>query len=425
MSKPQQQPNLKRDRRSFIRACVQGGAGLLASTALDPQDLKADFFPSQFNHTPSAKSVIYIYLAGGFTHIDSFDTKPERPEVQGPLNILHSDVDHMKFGEHFQHISKQAQHCAIINSMKTSQGAHQQGNYMMHTSYEQRSTIKHPSMGAWVSRTLGPNTPSLPASVLINGPSQYPGAGYWESKHTPLRVDDAKSGLAFAKFANGVKRERFQERFSQLDQFNRRFLEKFNQKEVRAYGDMANDALNLMNSRDLNAFDIHLEKQYMTEAYGQGQAGESCLLARRLIEQGVRHVEINLGGWDFHNDNFGQLNKKAPPLDQAVGALIEDLYQRGLLDSTLVVMTTEFGRTPTLNQNDKGRDHHPQAFSCLLAGGGIKGGTVYGKTDERAEKVVENVVFPPDLNATIAYALGMPIEETFYSPSGRPFQIAH
>jgi uncharacterized protein (DUF1501 family) len=186
---------------------------------------------------------------------------------------------------------------------------------------------------------------------------------------------------------------------------------------------MYDDAVKLMRSKDLAAFDLTAEPEAIKERYGKNPFGQGCLLARRLLEHGVSFVEVNMGGWDTHNSNFVNVPEKAGVLDAALSTLLGDLERRGLLDDTLVVLATEFGRTPEINTNE-GRDHHPQAFTCLLAGGGIKGGTLYGKTDERGAKILENPVTVTDFNATIGYALGLPLDQVLYSPSMRPFTLA-
>jgi hypothetical protein len=178
-----------------------------------------------------------------------------------------------------------------------------------------------------------------------------------------------------------------------------------------------------MNSKDLAAFDLSKEPKLVRDVYGDSRFGKSCLLARRLVEHGVRFVELTLGGWDTHNDNHDNVAQLTSPLDQSVSALLDDLHYRGLLDETLVVIGTEFGRSPEINGN-AGRNHHPTAFTCVLAGGGIKGGQVYGSTDASGHSIAENGVTVPDFNATIAYALGLPIDQVVYSPSGRPFRVA-
>ena len=306
--------------------------------------------------------------------------------------------------------------------MTSTQGAHKQGNYFMHTSYELRSSIKHPAMGAWTMKFPGEKIilKSL-QNVLIGGDSNHPGSGFLESKLSPVGLTDPAGGLQ-----NGTMRmeeDRFNFHLDLAKKLDQPFVEKYDQKNVRAYTDMYDDAIILMKSRDLKAFDLANEPDALKEKYGSDRFGQECLLARRLVEHGVRFVEVSTGGWDTHNSNFVTLPEKAEVLDQALSALLSDLERRGMLDETLVVVATEFGRTPEINTNE-GRDHHPQAFSCMLAGGGIKGGTVYGKTDERGSKVLENPIGIPDFNATIGYALGLPLDQILFSPSMRPFTVA-
>ena len=188
---------------------------------------------------------------------------------------------------------------------------------------------------------------------------------------------------------------------------------------------MYDEAVKLMRSKDLLAFDLSEEAQKTRNSYGDNPFGQGCLLARRLVENGVRFVEVNNGGWDTHNDNFTRVEEKCNVLDQGLATLIADLHDRGKLDETLVVLATEFGRTPTIQADrQNGRNHYPQAFSCLLAGGGIKGGIRYGKTDEEGREVIEDMVEVPDFNATIAHAMGIPLEKEIMSPSRRPFTVA-
>jgi uncharacterized protein (DUF1501 family) len=179
-----------------------------------------------------------------------------------------------------------------------------------------------------------------------------------------------------------------------------------------------------MNSKDLEAFDLRKEPDAVRQAYGTSSFGQGCLLARRLIENKVRFVEVEHGGWDTHNENFDAMEEKLPVVDQALSALLSDLDSRGLLEETMVVLTTEFGRTPKIVTERSGRNHYPKAFSALMAGGGIKGGLKYGKTDATGEEVIEGKMSVPDFNATIAYGLGLPLDHIVHSPSGRPFTVA-
>ncbi|MCM8540279.1 MAG: DUF1501 domain-containing protein, partial [Lentisphaeraceae bacterium] len=321
-------------------------------------------------------------------------------------------------------LATQMDKVAIINSLTTTQGAHEEGRYIMHTSYEKRGTIQHPELGAWASKLGGKISKTLPSFVKVGGGGRSLGGGYFESSYAALPVGDPKAGLQYSARHRSVNEEVFNDRLAMLQQMNGQFQTKFKQKAVGSYSAMYKDAVKLMTSEDLKAFDISKEDPKVAAKYGEDRFGQGCLLARRLVEKGVKFVEVNLGGWDNHNNIYDGFADKAGILDTALGNLIEDLSSRGLLDTTLVVLATEFGRTPKINQN-KGRDHYPKAFSGLLAGGGIKGGQVYGKTDAGGMNVIENKVKVTDFNATIAAALGLPIDQVLFSPSGRPFQVAH
>jgi hypothetical protein len=280
-------------------------------------------------------------------------------------------------------------------------------------------------MGAWISKEKHKLNRSLPSNVRINGGSDVLGAGYLEKKHGPLPLGNPNAGIQNVTMAKYVEDDVYNKRYDIAGKFNKNFVEDFPQKQVRAYTDLYDDAIRLMKSSDLDAFDLTKEDQTTRDLYGDNNFGQGVLLARRLVETGVRYVEVQLGGWDMHNDVFGNMETRGTTLDNGLASLLQDLDRRGLLSSTLVVVASEFGRTPEVKAGRVGRDHHPTAFSAMLAGGGVKGGYVHGKSDKRGHYVEEKGVKMEDLNATIAYMMGMDITETTYSPSGRPFKIAN
>ncbi len=370
-----------------------------------------------------AKSVIYLYMAGGMTHMDTFDPKPGH-ENQGPVKAIRTKADGVEISEYLPRLANHMDKAAVIRSMTSTAGAHAQGNYFMHTSYEMRSTIRHPGIGAWLLKYKGRLNENLPGSVCIAGGSRVVGgAGFFESAFEPLAIGDPESGLRNSKITPGITGERFDSRLSLANDLDQEFRARYDLKRVRAYASMYDDAVRIMNSKDLEVFELAQESAETRAAYGDSSFGQGCLLARRLVERDVRAVEVTLGGWDTHNNNFLAAPEKAEILDQGISALLDDLEQRGLLDQTLVVLATEFGRTPRINQNE-GRDHYPKAFSCMLAGGGVKGGYVHGKTSAGGEEVEESPIKIPDFNATVAYALGLPLDQVLYSPSKRPFTVA-
>lgn len=396
-------------------------APLGASAAPVKKDT-ASAAPATPGRKPTARNIIYLYMAGGMTHVDTFDPKPDAGErVAGPVKAIDTAADGVKISEYFPILAKQMDKVAIVRGLSTTQGAHEQGNYFMHSSYTMRGTIQHPGIGAWLLRMEGRTNRTLPGSVCIGGGSVGGGAGFMESKFAPLYVGSPTSGVPNSK--SNVSTSAFEERLMLANKFDQGFHERYDQKKVRAYSDMYDDAVRLMKSEDLKAFDLSGESAEVRAEYGDNGFGQGCLLARRLVENDVRHVEVTLGGWDTHNNNFQAVERLAGTLDKALGALLKDLERRGMLDETMVVLCTEFGRTPTINEND-GRDHYPKAFSALIAGGGVKGGSVHGKTNETGSEVIEGKTAVPDFNATIAYGLGLPLDQTIYSPSKRPFTIA-
>jgi len=369
----------------------------------------------------TAKNVIYLYMSGGMTHLDTFDPKPGA-ETQGPVQAIQTASDGLQISEYFPKLAKQMKDVALVRSLSSTQGAHERGRYLMRTSYTQRGTIRHPAMGAWLMRLSGRKNKSLPGNVRIGGDSTHPGAGFMEASYSPRPIGDPTAGLQNSKRPKNVKQDQFDKRLDIANQLDKKFRNRFNQKQVRSYTDAYTDAIKLMSSKELEAFNVYLEPEAKRLAYGDDAFGQGCLLARRLVEQDVRFVEVTLGGWDTHQSNFIRVPERTAILDQALGTLLADLRERGLLEKTLVVVASEFGRTPTINQN-AGRDHYPRAFSGLLAGGGIKGGVAYGKTDEKGIDVIENKVEVPQFNATIAQALGLPMKKIVTSPSRRPYPV--
>ena len=377
---------------------------------------------SKLKQVATAKNVIYLYMSGGQSHMDTWDPK-EGVETAGPTKPIKTSADGVRISEYLPLTAKQMHHAAVINSVSSTQGAHEQGNYIMHTSYAMRGTIRHPAMGAWLNVFQGGGNSTLPNYVFVGNDSRHPGAGFFPAVHSPLYVNNPDNGLKNIKRQPGLSEEKFQARMKLADELDADFRSTFQHRNVKAYSDMYDHAMTMMKSEDLKAFDLSSEPAEIRAAYGKEPFGQGCLLARRLVERGVRFVEVSLGGWDTHQANFVRVPELCDTLDKALATLLQDLSSRGLLEETMVVVTSEFGRTPTINQN-VGRDHYPKAFSCVMAGGGIKGGQTYGKTDPEGREVVENKVEVPDVNATIAYALGLPLDQIVFSPSKRPFTIA-
>lgn len=381
--------------------------------------------PAAAGAKAKAKHVIYLFMAGGMSHLDTFDPKPNKKSVMGKTETIPTKADGVQLGHYLKRTAAVMDKVCVINSMNTTQGAHEQGSYVMHTSYALRGTIKHPALGSWVLRLGGRIHPELPPFVAIDSSPEFTGGGFLGAKFGAAMIGSPDDGLKDSHRNDQVSPEDFQRRLALADQLNRQFHERFPNADVKAYEELYREAVALMNSKDLEAFDLRKESAATRELYGNGRFAQGCLLARRLVQHGVRFVEVQLGGWDTHYDNFTAVAGRCNEFDQAFAALITDLEKTGLLDETLVVVATEFGRSPEIKTEHKdGRDHHPAAFSCVLAGGGVKGGYRHGLTDAGGNKVKSDLVSVQDFNATIAHALGLSHEEVITSPSGRPFRIA-
>ena len=373
-----------------------------------------------------AKNVIYLFMSGGMSHLDTFDPKPGRSEVMGLTETIRSNADGIQLGQHLTHTAKVMDKVCVINSMTSTQGAHEQGRYTMHTSYSPRGTINHPSIGAWVMKLAGRINPEIPGYVAIDSSADVTGGGFFGAKYAAAPIGNANQGLQDSRRPKDVPKEEFDRRLVLADMLNKQFHQRYQNADVKAYEDLYSEAINLMNSKDLKAFSLKGETKATRDHYGKGRFAQGCLLARRLVEHGVRFVEVQLGGWDTHYDNFTGVEGRCNEFDRAYAALIQDLETRGMLKDTLVVVATEFGRTPKIKEeHNNGRDHHPAAFTCLLAGGGVKGGYRYGKTDREGDRVDDKPVKISDFNATIAHALGIPHDQVIMSPSKRPFRISN
>ena len=400
-------------RRQFVERCAATSFGLSILptahlTAADSTDPK----PAAFG---KAKSVIWLMLNGGLSHIDSLD--PKQGKSKGPAKAINTSAD-FQVTEFFPKFATVANRVCVIRSMEAKIGVHKPAQYFMRTAYEPRGTILHPNLGAWGSHYLGRSSKNLPSSVCINRRSDQ-GNGFFPSSYAPLAIGDPSKGINDVK-SIGDKSEATK-RLTLLNGLDADFRRKFNDKRVNAYNGFYDDALALMKSKELKAFDLSGESEKQRAAYGDNSFGQGCLLARRLVGSGVRFVEVKHDGWDHHKALADEMADVAPVFDQAFATLITDLEQRGMLDSTLVVVATEFGRKPDFNGD--GRSHHPVCFSTALAGGGTKAGFVYGKSDDAGFYVDENAVSIGAFHASIAYASGMEIEKPAMSPSGRPMTV--
>jgi Protein of unknown function (DUF1501) len=409
-------------RRDFITRTAKTCLGVTVLGGLSQRALGAPFeTASKAKQLATARNVIYLYMSGGMSHLDTFGVVPGA-DTMGPTKVIKSSAKDVQISENLPLTAKHMHHAVVVNSVMSTQGAHAQGNYLQHTSYTMRGATRHPSMGAWLTRFQGKSNPALPGSVVISGDSKHPGAGFFDASVAPLVLNNPAAGLQNSHRLASLTDSDIDYRIDLASKLDAGFASSYNNHNVKAYADVYHDAVKVMKSEDLVAFDLTKESEKTHEIYGSDSFGQGCLLARRLVEHGVRFVEVSLGGWDTHNENFVRVPEKCAVLDQALAALLGDLDRRGMLNETMVVIASEFGRTPKINQNN-GRDHYPKAFSTVFWGGGVAGGQTYGRTDKGIE-VTENKVSPSDINATIGYALGLPLDTVIYSPSKRPFTVA-
>ncbi len=448
------------NRRRFLGSCGTLAASLGALNAADRLATAAllgeghPLAPKPSNHPPKAKQLVFVFLTGGFSHLDTFDPKPKlremhgqsipafglRPDEARPLPLLGSKFQFQPSGrsglpisELFPRLRGVADRLCVIRSMHTDIVEHFQATLAMHTG---SATVPMPSIGAWLSYALGTFNPNLPSYVVFAEHLPYAGAQVWDSHFLPPE----HQGVRLTPGSQPIPDLDPLPRPVTLRQLEAEMLHDFNARHLEARpGDGALRAR--MNSFDTargmmreapEVFDLSRESDRTLESYGLAR-GENrsfawqCLMGRRLVERGVRVVElIDTGShdnWDSHGD-LETHRPKALRVDRALAAMLHDLADRGLLDETLVAICTEFGRTPWSDGgNGKGRNHYAKAFSCLLAGAGVRGGITYGQTDEFGAEIVANPCHVHDHHATILHLMGLDHERLTYRYAGRDFRL--
>jgi hypothetical protein len=404
-------------RRDFLRLSAATGLGVSLSGWLGV--LAGRAAAAGVKH----KSCILLWMDGGPSHLDTFDLKPDAPEnVRGEFKPIDTSAPGVQVSELFPKFARQMHHAAVLRGMSTAEGAHGRARYFMHTGYREGSGgVVHPSLGAIVSKELGAADFPLPNFVSVGGRSF--GAGFLGAAHQPLVIPDPVRGVQNLRpLADATH---FEGRMGLLEEMESAFYREYKAGVGVDHRTTYQRAVTLMKSEEVKAFDLAREPTRAREAYGKSRFGDGCLLARRLVEAGVPFVEVNLPGWDTHQDNFGRVKTLAGQADPAMATLASDLKDRGLLESTLVVWMGEFGRTPRINNRGAkpGRDHYPRAWSAVLAGGGIRGGQAVGKTDRQGAAVVERPTSALDFLATVCKVLGIDADKQNPTPIGRPIRI--
>ena len=388
-----------------------------------------------------AKQVILLFMSGGASHLDTFDPKPGA-STQGDTRAIASAVGGVKIAKTLPGIAKRMGDIALIRGMTSKEGNHERARYLMHTGYAPTPTVVHAGLGSIVSHEMGRKDAALPEYIAINGPGARP--GYMGVHHAPFAIQvrapdggtDERgrrqmrgrgSGAVVQnlELPKGLTKDRRDARVGFMEKLNARFGKDRSTSVGEAQSAMFERARRLMDTPQNTAFDIESEKPETIARYGKTRFGMGCLMARRLIDEGVKCVEVMMGGWDTHDDGFNKVRALNEQLDPAVSALMDDLKASGKLDETLIVWVGDFGRTPRIDTGRNGRGHYPRAWSAWLAGGGVQGGRVIGKTDAKAETVVDGHVKPEDFYASIAHAAGIDASKTFYTGQGRPIQIVY
>jgi hypothetical protein len=363
------------------------------------------------------KSVILLWMAGGPSQFETLDPKPGA-ETQGPTRAIATSVPGIRIAEHMPRLARVANDLTIIRSMTSREGNHGRATYLLHTSYSPSGGIVHPGIGSIVAREFARAEFDLPNFVSIQGPSV--GPSFLGVQFAPFVVNDPNR--APDNLPAPVSASRYQRRLGLLRDMERPFSETGAAQEVRDHQTLYDQTARLVLSPRVGAFNLETESMRVRDSYGRSSYGQSCLLARRLIETGVPIVEVHSSGWDTHGDELASLRRLIPPTDQGTAALLTDLKERGLLERTLVIWMGEFGRTPRINLQ-AGRDHFPEAFSVALAGCGVKGGQVIGATNPLGTAVSDRPVSVQDLFCTFYHALGINCRRENDSNVGRPLRI--
>jgi len=414
-------------RRGFLAVGALAGTGITLADLVRVEEARAD--QKRYDHFEAkAKSVIHIYLPGGMAHQETFDPKPYAPiEYRGEQKPIPTKIAGAHFSQFLPKTADIADRITVIRSMTHGEAAHNRGQHNMFTGYRPSPALTYPSIGSVVSHEYGPRNNLPPYVCIPNEPNEFAGNGYLSSSFAPfsLGADPASSSFKVRdlNLPGSVDDARFTRRRTALDAVNAHFAKKEKSDALDAMDSFYERAYNLISSpKAREAFNIAAEDAKLRDRYGRNQAGQRMMMARRLVEAGVRLVTLTYGSWDMHTNIFRTMQGQLPPFDQAYSALIADLDERGLLDETIVMVSSEFGRTPKVNQR-AGRDHWPKVFSVVLAGGGIKRGSIFGTSDSTATEPDLDPIGPADMFTTIYHQMGIVADTELMAPGDRPIEI--
>ncbi len=403
-------------RRSFVKTGISSFLGLIAM-----QHFGSNSLAQLEDIVPRAKHCIVLFMSGGASQLDTFDPKPGT-QNGGPFAAIPTSAKGIQVSEHLPNVAEQAHHLSVIRSMVSREGNHERARYLLHTGYAPGGAVKHPTLGSITSYYLEDELLDLPSCVNVNSPT-YSG-GFLGATHDPFVVKNPMEPVEDISYPAQMDTHRFRERLKMLRTIEKDFIAKRTGRSTEAHEAIYKKADELINSPKIDAFRLDEEPLAVQEAYGMNRFGQGCLMARRLVEAGVKFVEVSLDGWDTHQNNFDRTKELLDMVDPAYAMLLKDLSERDLLDETIVLWLGEFGRTPKINEND-GRDHHTNGWSAVVAGGGVRGGQTVGSTNEDGSEVVSGAVGVPDLFASLCFALGIDKDEENYSRSGRPIRVVN
>ena len=426
------------NRRRWLQSAGMGLCGISMSGWLPALAAQVASDPRRTRHC------ILLWMSGGPSQTDTFDLKPNH-ENGGEFKEIATSVPGVRFSEHLPKLAAHADQLAIIRGLSTKEGDHERGAHLMRTGFSPLPTMRYPSVGASLAKHLSSSDATLPPYVSVAPFSGFAnsgfGSGFLGPKYAPLVVAGggqlqaaSSESAGFAELRvdaitppTGITSDRMQRRLEMWKTLESGFLKRHPNAAIQAHEMVYDSTVQLTNSEAADAFDLSKETETLREAYGKGTFGQGCLLARRLVERGVPFVEVALNGhggfgWDTHANNFEAVKTLSGELDAGWATLMTDLRDRGLLETTTLVWMGEFGRTPKIN-GSAGRDHFPQAWSCVLAGGGIAGGQVYGRTSENGMQVEEDKASVTEVLATVCAAMGVPPETQNMSDTGRPIYI--
>ena len=402
-------------RRSLLQSASIGGLSFFSSS------IWSSLFSAQ-SDTAKAKSCILIFLDGGPSQIDTFDPKPGAPTA-GSFEAIDTKLPGVQFAQHVPRLASIADELAIVRTLSSEEGDHDRAQVLMHSGYQPNPRLQYPPIGstiAWQQTDAAADAPAFVSigrrfSTSILGP-----------QFGPFVIDDIGNPAPSLALPEGFTDTRMKRRLAALESFNARFDGQFQSPLGSELTQLTKRADRMRNSDVFQPYDPAAAEPELFERYGSGindgYLARACLMARRLVESGVKFVEIQYSGWDTHNDNFNQVQNLSASLDAGLATLIEDLGERGLLDQTLVFCVGEFGRTPKIN-GDNGRDHFPNVFSAVLAGGGVKVGQVLGESSADGGEVKDRPVSVPDFHATLFTALGLDVAKDYFAPDGRLLKL--